>query len=208
MSGFVYLWYDRKHKRYYVGSHWGTEDDGYVCSSPWMKQAYVRRPDDFKRRILERVTTNRKDLLISEGRWLAMMKDCELRKRYYNMSSHESNHWTTCEDTRSIKEKISASSKGKIIVTNGVDELRLWPHEDIPEGWVRGHKPRKTPMSEATKQKIREGITGIKRPFKPRGPLSEETKRKIGERNSGRKHPPMPEDVRRRISETLKARSR
>lgn len=31
--GFVYLWFDRKHKRYYVGCHWGTTEDGYVCSS-------------------------------------------------------------------------------------------------------------------------------------------------------------------------------
>ena len=31
--GFVYIWFDRKHKRYYIGCHWGHEDDGYVCSS-------------------------------------------------------------------------------------------------------------------------------------------------------------------------------
>ncbi len=27
--GFIYLWRDRKHNRYYLGSHWGSEDDGY-----------------------------------------------------------------------------------------------------------------------------------------------------------------------------------
>lgn len=51
-SGFVYIWRDRKHKRYYIGSHWGTPDDGYICSSPWMRQAYKHRPLDFKRRVL------------------------------------------------------------------------------------------------------------------------------------------------------------
>ena len=61
--GFIYIWRDRKHKRYYIGSHWGTEDDGYICSSPWMSQAYKHRPNDFKRRILQRVCSNRKDLL-------------------------------------------------------------------------------------------------------------------------------------------------
>ena len=25
--GFVYIWFDRKHRRFYIGSHWGTEDD-------------------------------------------------------------------------------------------------------------------------------------------------------------------------------------
>lgn len=38
--GFVYIWRDKKHNRYYIGCHWGTTDDGYICSSPWMKQAY------------------------------------------------------------------------------------------------------------------------------------------------------------------------
>jgi len=28
--GFVYIWFDRKHKRYYIDSHWGKEDDSYI----------------------------------------------------------------------------------------------------------------------------------------------------------------------------------
>jgi hypothetical protein len=50
--GFVYLWFDRKHKRYYVGAHWGKEDDGYICSSNWMRDAYKKRSQDFLREIL------------------------------------------------------------------------------------------------------------------------------------------------------------
>lgn len=42
--GFVYLWYDTYRKMYYIGSHWGTESDGYVCSSRRMKFAYKKRP--------------------------------------------------------------------------------------------------------------------------------------------------------------------
>ena len=49
--GFVYIWRDRKHNRYYVGSHWGHTGDGYICSSSWMKQAYKRRPDDPNERL-------------------------------------------------------------------------------------------------------------------------------------------------------------
>lgn len=26
--GFVYIWRDRKYNRYYIGCHWGREDDG------------------------------------------------------------------------------------------------------------------------------------------------------------------------------------
>jgi hypothetical protein len=72
--GFVYIWYDRKHKRYYIGCRWGNETDGYVCSSSWMKRAYKTRPEDFKRRILSRVYTNKKDLLEEEYKWLKQIK--------------------------------------------------------------------------------------------------------------------------------------
>lgn len=78
MSGFVYVWLDRKHGRYYVGSHWGTEDDGYVCSSKWMKQAYSRRPSDFRRRVVSRIDTTKRDLREEELRWLRMIRPDEL----------------------------------------------------------------------------------------------------------------------------------
>jgi hypothetical protein len=83
--GFVYLWYDKKRKRFYVGSHWGTEDDGYTCSSNWMRDAHRRRPKDFKRRIVKRIFTNPRETLIEEYRYLLMIKKEELRKRYYNV---------------------------------------------------------------------------------------------------------------------------
>lgn len=61
--GFVYVWYDRKNKMFYVGCHWGLDTDSYVCSSERMGSAYRRRPQDFKRRIVARFYTNRTDLL-------------------------------------------------------------------------------------------------------------------------------------------------
>jgi hypothetical protein len=110
--GFVYLWYDRKHKKYYVGCRWGTENDGYICSSQWMKQGYFYRPQDFKRRILARIYTSKKDLLNEEYRWLSLIKDEELGKRYYNLNNHHFGHWTTNPDTRSTREKISQTKTG------------------------------------------------------------------------------------------------
>lgn len=92
MSGFVYIWRDRKTNRYYVGSHWGPDDDGYVCSSKWMRNAYRRRPADFKRRIVARVSTNRQDLFDEEHRWLSMIKPEELGQRYYNMKIWSTGH--------------------------------------------------------------------------------------------------------------------
>jgi hypothetical protein len=109
--GFVYIWYDRKHKRFYIGCHWGREDDGYICSSRWMRKAYRRRPEDFKsRRILSRIFTNRKDLLEDEYHWLQMIKDTELGVRYYNLSKKQFGHWYSSEEKRkTVGEKIAAS---------------------------------------------------------------------------------------------------
>jgi hypothetical protein len=110
--GFVYLWFDRKHKRYYIGSHWGTEDDGYVCSSPWMIKAYKIRPEDFKRRIIIKIYKSRKDLLEEEYRWLSMISDEEIiNKKYYNRTKHKIGHWSAENYERDIKKRISIKTK-------------------------------------------------------------------------------------------------
>jgi hypothetical protein len=110
--GFVYIWYDKKHKRYYVGSHWGHENDGYVCSSTWMMKAYKIRPDDFKRKIIKKIYTSRKELMEEELRYLSMIKDHELKTRYYNLNIKSTGHWTTYpEKVKTISEKISIRTK-------------------------------------------------------------------------------------------------
>jgi hypothetical protein len=84
--GFVYLWYDCKKKRFYLGSHMGSAQSRYVCSSKNMKKAYARRPETFKRRIIHWHTDEcRKSLYAVEEKWLALIKEEELGKRYYNL---------------------------------------------------------------------------------------------------------------------------
>lgn len=113
-SGFVYIWYDRKNKRYYIGCRWGNPKDNYICSSSWMKAAYMRRPLDFTRRILESNIQDRKTLLEREYYWLQQIKPEELGKRYYNFHNHKFNHWTTNPKTRNqIAEAASKRLKGK-----------------------------------------------------------------------------------------------
>ena len=119
--GFVYIWRDRKHKRYYIGAHWGTEDDGYICSSPWMNRAYKLRPNDFKRRILVRVYTNRQEMFYEEAKWQNFIKDDELRIRYYNIKRHGDKHWSSNPNTSlTVREKISKANKGKISPNKGI----------------------------------------------------------------------------------------
>ena len=92
-EGFIYIWFDRKRKMYYIGCHWGTLDDGYVCSSNRMRVAYRRRPYDFKRKILKR-NIIREILLEEEYKWLQLVKSNELGKKYYNLSKKHFGHWS------------------------------------------------------------------------------------------------------------------
>ena len=110
--GFVYIWFDSWRKMYYVGSHWGHENDGYICSSERMRKAFKRRPEDFKRRILSKVVSSKQDLLDEEYRYLSMIDQSELGRKYYNLTNHKNGHWmTTDEKEKTLKEKISNKTK-------------------------------------------------------------------------------------------------
>lgn len=110
--GFIYIWRDKKHNRYYIGSHWGFENDGYICSSKWMRNAFKLRPHDFKRRILAKVYTNRKDLLNLEFFWLSKINDSKIAdKKYYNRSKHKNGHWSAEDYEKDIKKRISTKTK-------------------------------------------------------------------------------------------------
>lgn len=85
MGGFVYIWFDVVKYKYYIGSHFGLDTDGYIGSGTYFKKAYNRRPQDFKRRIIERVYGSKKELLEVEEKWLMLIPDLELGVKYYNL---------------------------------------------------------------------------------------------------------------------------
>lgn len=166
--GFVYIWYDRKRKMYYIGSHWGTETDGYICSSNRMRDAYRRRPDDFKRRILSRVYTNRSELLEKEQDWFDRVKR---REQYYNLSFSIKNPWWNDEYTRlTVGQKISNSKKGQGLGRQHTEETKeKFKKRRHSEEWKLANSVRNKNkvLSEETKEKLK----NIKR--------SQETKDKI-----------------------------
>jgi hypothetical protein len=65
-----------------------------------MRNVYRRRPEDFKRRIVQRVTSSRRDLLEIEHKWLSQIKDEQLGKKFYNMSKKRFGHWSCDEQLR------------------------------------------------------------------------------------------------------------
>jgi len=183
------------------------EDDGYICSSRWMKSAYGRRPGDFKRRIVERIYTCRHDLIVAEHRWLSMMDKDKLatrlhtvkeRKfaRYYNIVDGTWDYWHTDEQKRKeIGKKISITKTGK----------KTGPRDPSIGKTISAAKKGK-PLTEAHKEALR-GIKKaphtdewkaanserMKRQWadgtrsRIRGPMSDEHKEKISAGNRGRK---------------------
>lgn len=150
--GFIYLWFDKKHRRFYLGCHWGSEDDGYICSSRWMRQAFKRRPQDFKRRIISRVHSSRADLLVEEGKWLSLIDDDHISSRYYNLTKHTNGHWTTDPQKRlTVGQKISIANKGRPSAAKGVPcpEERKQMLSELWKG-----KPKPHTRTAATRAKI------------------------------------------------------
>lgn len=113
-NGFIYIWRDKKRKRFYIGSHWGREDDGYICSSTWMKNTYKRRPQDFKRRIIQRCeNVTYSELLDAEHKWLSLILKEELGKKFYNMQNHRPGHWASTDRAAEIAESTAQKNRGR-----------------------------------------------------------------------------------------------
>lgn len=146
--GFVYIWFDKKHKRYYVGCHWGKENDGYICSSSNMKSAYKRRPEDFKRKVTARIYTNKHDLLEEEYRWLSKIKNEELGKKYYNLHNHHFGHWSTknVEEKIPVIEKMRQANKGRKFSEEHKRKI--------------GNASKGIPRTQEVKQKISQTLKG------------------------------------------------
>lgn len=187
-EGFIYIWFDRKRKMYYIGCHWGTLDDGYICSSKWMRDAHRYRPQDFKRRILKR-NIMREDLLSEEFRYFEMMKDDELGEKYYNLNKHHFGHWFIAETSNlSVREKLSEASKklhqDPVYREKFLEGRKKMPPQTSEQIAKRAKSNTGKKRLEKTKQKIADAHRG-----KIMGPLSKETKQKISEKLKGTNNP-------------------
>lgn len=205
--GFVYIWYDSKYKRFYVGRHWGTKEDGYICSSNNMRDAYRRRPEDFKRRIIKTVAT-KDELLFEEQRYLDMIKKDELSIRYYNKTlKADAPSMFGRTHSNETKLKMSKTAKGKIVLDTTKEKLR-----QINLG---------KNLSEETKQKIKQNhnrdyscpifrakmsAAAKNRSLKTRQKISENNKRLIAEGKIGMKGKNHSEETKLKMS--LRAKNR
>lgn len=213
--GFIYLWYDRKHRRYYVGCHWGHINDSYICSSNWMRDAYRRRPTDFKRKILKSNIFSLKEMFDEEAKFLSRIKTEELGKRYYNLHNVNKNHWSTNESSKlTVGQKISVShkndpnwgkwNKGKSVHNEQskqkLREANQKQFQDPTQVELRKQKSKEL-WSDPTyleKQKKARSKEGFYKGFT--GSHSDETKRKISEQKMGVKQS---EESKAKIAQTV-----
>jgi len=180
--GFVYIWYDKKRKMYYIGCHWGTEDDGYVCSSNRMRNAYKRRPEDFRRRIIGKFD-NKIEMLINENEWLTLIGKENLGKKYYNLKDCQFNHWSV-EEQNSIKIKKTISERTKEAMNK--PEIREKYEKGLSKRNTRSSDPevrekRRKSMLGKNKVKTDKQLEAARNAAKKRigVPLSKEHKEKI-----------------------------
>jgi len=171
-EGFIYLWFDKKHKRYYLGCHFGTINDGYICSSKWMLDSYKRRPYDFKRRILQR-NILRENINEQEHKWLQLIKNEELGVKYYNLTNTRFGHWTNLDDEKrlTINEKISKNTKAAMSRDDVREKMEVvWEKnkdrvQSEEEKTKRANSNRGKKRTEETKQKMSDRLSGEKNPF-------------------------------------------
>jgi len=220
-QAFVYIWFDKRDYRFYLGYSNGKKQN-YICSSKYMIKEYKERPNDFKRRIIKKGT--KKEMALLEKELLDKRKHL-FGSRYYNQvanfplgmiewhnrnpgffagekNPNYGNNWSD-----EIKQKIGAANKGKKRSKEVKLKLSLLARKAFATGKRVQWNTGKT-LTEEHKRKCSESNKGIFNPFKGRQ-HTEETKKRISEANKG-KSPPnkgkkMSVEVRKKISDARKA---
>lgn len=115
---FVYIWYDKSRKMFYIGKHSGNITDGYISSNRWFNGEFRYRPNDFKRRIIKLCESENEAQQI-EGKLLSLISASEWGRKYYNTKQGKPKGiapWnkgkTNCY-SKETRQKISDARKGK-----------------------------------------------------------------------------------------------
>ncbi len=182
MKAFVYCWTDKKTNMLYVGSHKGSIDDGYICSSKYMIEEYNKRPEDFSRQIVAEGSFD--DVRNLEAKILQSV-NAALDEQFYNRHNCD-NKFYLKEHTEETKRKIASKHVGRIRLDLSERNKKGLSEESVKKmvstRKANGSYDReRNPMlgrkhSEDSKNKM-----SLNRIGKNRSPKSEETKQKMSE---------------------------
>lgn len=141
---------------FYIGSHKGTDDDGYVCSSTWMLEEYNQRPEDFIRKILFR--GEHSDIRIIEAQILDTL-NVRHDPRFYNQHNGNGDFYLK-HQTEETRQKQSISKRGELnpnhpknITAERLEKLR-----------IAGYKVKGTKRSDDAKERYRLSKLGANNP--------------------------------------------
>ena len=87
----MYLWYDTKYKKFIIGSHHGSTEDGYTTSTggKHVRNIFKVRPDTVKRKILAyNSTQDIKETKRLEQSYLNKRPNILENPKYYNMNQN------------------------------------------------------------------------------------------------------------------------
>lgn len=200
VDSFVYCWTDKLTNKMYIGSHKGSENDGYICSSKIVLEHYKKRPNDFTRQIIEK--GNYVDIRELESSLLKKYNAAK-NERFYNQHNGDGEFY--CKGhTEETKKKISEGGRGKTVRFGKENGMYGKKHSEETKEKIRdkaGHWQGKK-HSEETKKKMSESMKGLKHKSFYGRPMKSETKEKIIKSNLGRK---MSEETKKKMSESRKA---
>ena len=108
MEAFVYTWTNLDTNQLYIGSHKGTPDDGYVCSSKPMLEDYMKNRSVFSREII--ASGSFEDMRVFEQTLLEAV-DARRDPQFYNQHNGTGEFYLK-RHTEESKRKISESKKG------------------------------------------------------------------------------------------------
>tara|TARA_Y100001938_G_scaffold138_1_gene225 strand:- start:65 stop:916 length:852 start_codon:yes stop_codon:yes gene_type:complete len=193
-TAFVYLWFDKRDYKFYLGYSQGKKKS-YICSSKYMLAEYKKRPNDFKRRILKKGDLN--EMITLENKLLNMRKH-HFGARYYNQIAnfplgmaewHKKNPGFFAGENNpnfgnkwsdEMKYKIGSANRGK----KWDDERRIEMSKKLKADFANGRVQWNTgiPATEEHKKKNSEANSGIFNHFKGKH-HTEEAKKAISEKN-------------------------
>jgi hypothetical protein len=116
IHGFVYKWINTKNQKYYIGSHAGTTNDGYIGSGKAFKQAIAKHGiDAFTREILEEDDYDNRQDLLNREKWYLDLTQAYYDKKSYNIARTVGGGHTTAgyseEEKKELSKKLSEGQK-------------------------------------------------------------------------------------------------
>lgn len=176
MIHFVYIWLDKTRKMFYIGSHSGELEDGYLSSSRWLSGEIRYRPLDFKRRVIK-VCVSREEAIQLEYDLISKILDGEFGTKYYNIKSGRKKGCVAWNKGGTSKRKgvpllyhRGRSSWNKGIPMSDEAKQNLSAKNKGKEAWNKGvHNSKSADNGRRGASKLAQTVTGRKREYREDG---------------------------------------